>query len=149
MAFSDIFSFYVCMPFVRMWNGLQRNMHRQDRNVAHGAHDAGVTSRIPPAWAPEVERSYSFLQYVQDIEIWATATDIEAHRVAATVALRLQGSAKIVVREMDPQVLANGAMIPNPQAALPGQAPMLQITGLQFLLRQLRRRSLLWIRRYR
>ena len=70
----------------------------------------------------------------------ATATDIEPQRIAATVALRLQGSAKIVVREMDPAILANGAVGAHPQAGAQGQPAMIQINGLQFLLRQLRRR---------
>ena len=68
---------------------------------------------------------------------WAAATDIEEPRIAPTVALRLQGSAKIVVREMDAGMLINGVVIPNPD---PMNPQPIQITGLQYLLRQLRRR---------
>ena len=85
-----LFGQYVVMPFVRVLASLFFMMHRGDRNVAHGAHDAGVTSRIPPAWSPEMERSYSFQQYVQDLLIWSAATDIDQAGIAPTVALRLQ-----------------------------------------------------------
>ena len=52
-------------------------MGRFDRNVQHGSQDQGVTSRIPPAWAPEWERSYSFAQYCADLLMWLASTDIE------------------------------------------------------------------------
>ena len=131
-----LFGKYVVAVFGRMLAGVTMHMHRQDRNIAHGAHDAGVTSRIPPAWAPEMERTYSFAQYIGDIMIWAAATDIDEARIAPTVALRLQGSAKLVVREMDPNMLINGVLLPNADPMLPA----VPITGLQYVMRQLRRR---------
>ena len=121
-------------------------MNRFERGIQYGAADAGVTHRVPPAWSPEGDRQYSFQQYTQDVLLWAAATDIEAPRIGPTVAMRLQGSAKIVVRELDPAILANGALIPDPNGVmvpdgLGGFIPqMVQVTGLQFLMRQLRRR---------
>lgn len=135
------FTTYVVQPFIRMLLGLFCSMNRQDRNTAHGAHDAGVTCKIPPAWAPEWERTFSFNQYVQELNLWAAATDIDQARIAPTVALRLQGSAKLVTREMDPAMLQNGVMIANPLYGMQqGEPQQIQISGLEYLIRQLRRR---------
>jgi hypothetical protein len=96
-------------------------MNRYERGIQYGAADAGVTHRAPPAWSPEGDRHYSFQQYTQDVLLRAAATDIEPQRIGPTVAMRLQGSAKIVVRELDPNILANGVLIPDPNGGRSGR----------------------------
>lgn len=117
-------------------------MGRHDRNVQHGSQDQGVTNRIPPAWAPEWERSYSFQQYCADLLMWIASTDIDEARQGPTVAMRLQGGAKVVMREMDPNQLVNGVLILDPAGGFDqnGQPNRIHITGVQFLLRHLKRR---------
>ena len=137
-----VFFAFVSMLFVfaLMYGG----QHRQhDLNDLHMQTASG---RIPPSWSPERDRNYSFRQFTQDLVLWSTATDVPVERQGPCVALRLAGSAKILAREMDSDMLVNGVIIPDPVGGMMRDAQgnlvpaVIQITGLQALLRQLQRR---------
>jgi hypothetical protein len=74
-------------------------------------HLQQATGRIPPGWAPERERSYSYRSWIVDLRLWQASTDVDEARQAPMVAMRLQGAAKDMVRELDPTVLANGRLV--------------------------------------
>ena len=128
--------------------------HRQ--HDINDLHLQTASGKIPPSWSPERDRSYSFRQFQQDILLWAAATDVQADRQGPAVALRLAGSAKVLAREMDPNMLINGVMIDDPAGGYmldpnngqPMRDPntgnyipaQIAITGLEALMRQLRRR---------
>jgi hypothetical protein len=136
--------------------------HMHHGGGQHRQHDLNdlnlqtASGKIPPSWSPERDRSYSYRQFQQDILLWAAATDVQADRQGPAVALRLAGSAKVLAREMDPQMLINGVMIDDPaggymldpQTGNPIRDPntgnympaQIAITGLEALMRQLQRR---------
>lgn len=97
-------------------------------------HLQTVSGKLPPGWDPSRDKAYPFRHWLADLNLWANATDAPVARQGPMVALRLAGPAKIMVREMDADVLAGGAVI------LDGNGQQIQITGLQFLVRELQRR---------
>ena len=74
----------------------------------HQTLDALASSRIPPAWSPEHERSYPFRTWEGDLRLWYGATDIDEVRRGPTVALRIGGAAKLILRELPIAHLAQG-----------------------------------------
>jgi len=93
-----------------------------------------ASAKIPPSWGPETERAYPFRVYEQDAVLWTLATDLPQPQHGPAMALRLSGSAREVIRELDPNILVNGQQVVDPVL---GQ---LNLTGSQALLRILRRR---------
>ena len=108
-----------------MMNPRQAELDSMHLQLANG--------RVPPSWGPEHEREYAFRYYEADAMMWALASDLDDARKGPALALRLTGSAKMIVRELDPQILANGQVVNES-----GQP--LQLNGIQALLRILRRR---------
>lgn len=108
--------------------GFQHQADISDANLQ------AATGKVPPTWSPERSRHYSLRTYERDLGLWAAASDVDEARMGPLVALRLGGSAKILAREMDLQVLANGIDV------LDGGNNMVHLSGIQFLLRQLKRR---------
>ena len=92
-----------------------------------------ANGRVPPSWGPEVERSYSFRNYENDVMLWTLASDMEEARKGPALALRLTGAAKMIVRELDPQMLVQGQIVAE-------GGVQIQLTGAQFLIRILRKR---------
>ena len=131
---------FVLMTFCHMHHGgAQAQINDINLQAASG--------KIPPSWSPERDRQYSFRQYTQDLGLWVASTDVDPARIGPMVALRLGGSAKIIAREMDTNSLVNGALVPDPGGAMVWdaqqqmQVPLIvAITGLEVLLKQLRRR---------
>ena len=103
----------------------------------NGLMPGGGNLRVPPAWSPELEASgqYTFLQWSQDVALWAMATDVDPDRQGAAVVLQLGGTARALAREMDPQVLQNGQMLDLND----GNGPQ-RIYGVAMLLRGLARK---------
>ncbi len=66
--------------------------------------------RIPPAWSPEQEQTYSFRAYMTDISLWIMLTDLQPHQQCAAIILRLGGAAREMARMMTPQEMAVGGM---------------------------------------
>ena len=127
--------------------GLVVHMHHQhghgsrhhQQNPQQHAHvgDAGppflgtATLKVPPAWSVERASHYSLRAWTSDLVLWAGATDLEPHRLGPIAALQISGSAKELVREIGPDMLANGMV--DPQT---GQ----HISGLMVLVRTLAQR---------
>ena len=68
----------------------------------------GFHYRVPPAWSPEYEASYSFRAWCQDLSLWVMLTDLEPHPQVSTIVMRLGGAAREMVRGIAPQELAAG-----------------------------------------
>ena len=66
--------------------------------------------RIPPAWSPETENSYSFRAYLTDISLWTLLTDLQPHQQCVAIIMRLGGAAKEMARMMTPNEMVNGGM---------------------------------------
>ena len=90
--------------------------------------------KIPPSWSPERERVYPFRHFQRDVMVWALATDLHPHQLAAAVVLRLGGVARDISRDLTAQQLAQGGNI-----QVPGQG-IAQVDGLTFLMTQLQHR---------
>ena len=100
------------------------------------AHLQAASGKIPPTWSPERSRQYSLRTYERDLILWSASSEVDPVRMGPLVALRLGGSAKILAREMDINILAGGMDIPDPN----GGQGLVHISGVEFLLRQLQRR---------
>ena len=91
--------------------------------------------KIPPAWDPAWAAQYPFSVFTQDALLWSQATDVEAERQGPAMVMRLGGTAKALAREIDIQVLAQGAI----QDIGDGQGAV-QHTGVTLLLYALARK---------
>ena len=87
-----------------------------------------ATGRIPPGWAPEKERAYSFRNWLVDIRLWQAGTDIPAERQGPLVAMRLQGAARDMIRELDPNLMAHGRQI------IDHQGNVIEQNGLDYVI---------------
>lgn len=114
-----------------MFSRLTTHMLRQAE--VNDMHLQMANGRVPPSWGPESERSYSFRNYETDAMLWTYASDMDDGRKGPALALRLTGAAKMIVRELDPQMLVQGQIVVENGANV-------QLTGVQFLMRILRRR---------
>lgn len=110
-------------------NGLTMAMNAQHAHNDYNLQQA--TNKIPPAWNPSNAKNYSFRMWLVDLQLWEVATDADQIRHGPMVALRLQGAARDMVREMDAQILANGRM------QMDGNGNPYQQSGLQYLLQLL------------
>ena len=97
-------------------------------------HLQTASGKIAPSWGPERDKQYPFRIFEADVNMWMAATDIDPHRQGPSLALRLTGQAKELVREIDPHMLVQGRDVVDDQ----GQ--MAHIDGVTELMRQLRRR---------
>jgi len=66
--------------------------------------------RVPPAWSPENESSYSFRAYMTDISIWIMLTDLQPHQQCAAIIMRLGGAAREMARQITPQEMMQGGV---------------------------------------
>ena len=66
-------------------------------------------------WSPEMEQTYSFRNYQQDVLIWCLTTDLQPHQQCAAVIQRLGGTARDLARQMTPAELLNGGMVNGAQ----------------------------------
>eukprot|EP00971_Amphidinium_carterae_P039641 778948-Amphidinium_carterae.1 len=96
---------------------------------------SSATLKVPPTWNPSWESRYSFRQWMRDVMLWATATDVPVQSQAAAVCMRLGGAAKELTKEIDISTLQNGANI-DMQDGNPPQ----HMNGLAVLLRGLAKR---------
>ena len=72
-----------------------------------------ASQKIPPAWDPAQERSYSFRRRREDLELWAAATDVDPARQGPAAALRLSGEAKRLAIALGAADLAQGRIRPD------------------------------------
>ena len=71
----------------------------------------GVNYRVPPAWPLEHEAPYSSRAWCQDPQVWMISTSLQPHQQAATMVMRLGGSAWGMVRTVAPQGWMNSGVI--------------------------------------
>ena len=91
------------------------------------------TSKVPPYWSPELElRGYPFRLWMRDVRLWIVGTELPADRQGPAIVQRLGGTAKALVREVDPDTISQGLWDANT-----GQQVR---TGVQVLLRGLEQR---------
>ena len=93
-----------------------------------------ANSKVPPSWSPERDKSYPLRIWIQDLRLWSFATDVDADKQGPNAALRVGGSAKELIRELDVNVLANGMPLANAQGV------PVHTSGLECLIRALSRR---------
>ena len=97
-------------------------------------HLGMMNSKVPPSWAPEKDRQYPLRTWISDVRLWALGTDVDLNRQGPVVAARIAGTAKELIRELDPNILALGAVFQD------AQGNPVQHTGLESLIRALSRR---------
>ena len=66
--------------------------------------------RVPPAWSPENDTSYSFRAFITDVSLWIMLTDLQPHQQCAAIITRLGGSAREMARMISPQEILQGGM---------------------------------------
>ena len=75
------------------------------------------TSRLPPAWDPEVQDRTPFRQYSREVLIWSIMNpDLSESRKAAAIVSQLRGAAAELGREILAATLVNGGPINGIQA---------------------------------
>jgi len=67
--------------------------------------------RQAPYWNPDDPNGITFRAWVTDLMQWTMMTDLAPHAQAASVASRLGGTARELVRTLDPDEYFNGGMI--------------------------------------
>ena len=101
-----------------------RHRHREDAGVAAavcailGHMMAGAAApaprdfnyRVPPAWSPENDSSYSFRAFVTDVSLWIMLTDLQPHQQCAAIITRLGGAAREMARMISPQEILQVGM---------------------------------------
>ena len=68
------------------------------------------TTKLPPVWSPENERSYSFRRFLTDLALWVMVTDLPPYSQAPAIVMRLEGSASEMARMFAPEELAMGGV---------------------------------------
>ena len=93
-----------------------------------------ANSKVPPSWSPERDKQYPLRTWTQDIRLWSMGTDVDVFRQGPVAAMRVGGTARELIRELDVQVLAQGMMLAD------DQGNPVQTSGLECLVRALHRR---------
>jgi len=122
---------YVFAVFYRMF--VQSSFCYMDDNAA--ANLALANGKVPPTWCVERDRVYPLRKYIQDLELWALATDVVEARRGPVVVLRLTGSARELLRDMPADMVSNGADVFDQFGNL-----MLHRTGVECVVRALTER---------
>ena len=89
---------------------------------------AGNSLKIPPAWDPANEELYPFRAWLQDVTMWAAATELFPQQIGPSIALRVAGPARELLRDIPVQQLQQGAMVDRND----GNGPQ-QFTGFQLV----------------
>ena len=122
------------------WGGPHAGRDGHDHGLRASSAEAAQqsTSKIPPFWdLPLERRCYPFVVWATDIRVWsATTTELPERAQGGAVAQRLAGVARHLAREIPPDLLRDGRGEADPND--PHQ--VVHVTGLEFLMRGLRRR---------
>ena len=71
------------------------------------------TSKVPPYWEPALElRGYPYRVWLQDLDVWAAGTELQAEQQAPAVVQRLGGAARELARSVPTQQLRDGRVGP-------------------------------------
>ena len=84
--------------------------HMMPAAAGGGGGGRDFNYRIPPSWSPEHDSIYSFRAYMTDVSIWVMLADLQPHRQAAAIVMRLGGSAREMARMITPQELTFGGI---------------------------------------
>ena len=122
------------------WSGDRRGGADPRSQLLDGNVDAASamqsTSKVPPYWEPSLERrGYPMRTWMQDIGIWATATELQEEQIAGVVVQRIGGVARDMLREMPLELLRNG----RDEVGADG-VTVVHVTGLEVVIRGLSRR---------
>ena len=99
-------------------------------------HNIGLANaRVPPTWNVEGDRKYPLRAYIQDLQMWAAATDMAEGRQGPACVLRLTGAARLIMREIPADLMANGQDITDLMGQIIGHR-----TGLEVFVRILQQR---------
>jgi hypothetical protein len=70
------------------------------------------SSKVPPSWDPSWDKQYPFHIYCQDVMLWISGVcELDDHQRGPAIAMRLQGVAREIVRELDLNTLMHGRMM--------------------------------------
>ena len=122
---------YLIQPFKNALSRLQCFMQAAEQAEANLGLANG---RVPPTWSLERDKYYPLRTYIQDLEMWSAATDMQEERMAPAVVLRLTGAARNIVREVPVDLLRDG------QDFIDANGQQAHRTGLQVLVRLLQQR---------
>ena len=120
-----------CAPFSNALLRLKCSMMQDEVNAMHLGM---ANAKVPPAWSPERDKQYPLRTWVQDIRLWSVGTDVEVAKQGPVAAMRIGGTARALIRELDLAILANGMLLPD------DQGNPVQFSGLECLIRALNRR---------
>ena len=100
--------------------------------VPAGLMEQNSSMKVPPQWEPSMDRDYPFRLWQQDVMLWLAATDLDEHQTAAAIVLRLGGTARMLARELDLDVLINGQVqdLQDGQGAIHRQGAVLLLYAL-------------------
>ena len=79
---------YLIQPFKNALSRMQCFMMAAEQAEANLGLANG---RVPPTWSLERDKYYPLRTYIQDLEMWSAATDMQEERMAPAVVLRLTG----------------------------------------------------------
>jgi hypothetical protein len=112
------------------------HVHQHHHSSPQSTYQARATTKVPPAWHPGMEnQGYPFRDWMQDVMMWAIATDLRDEQMGGAVALQLSGAARILIRALDASTIAMGDMMDLNDGM--GSRP---VNGLTVVLKTLQRR---------
>ena len=106
------------------YGGRARPTHDHER-IGHS------TSKVPPFWEPSLElRGYPFRVWLQDLDVWAAGTELQAEQQAPAVVQRLGGAARELARGVPTQQLREGRVDPMTGQVMTGLTMLVNVNGL-------------------
>ena len=122
---------YVIAPYRNTWLRMRCNMQQFEQD----SFNLGlVSAKIAPSWSPERDKHYPLRTWVTDVRLWAVGTDTDPNKQGPVAAMRIGGTARELIRELDANVLVHGMAFADENGNL------VQHTGLECLIRALSRR---------
>ena len=93
-----------------------------------------MSSKVPPSWSPETDRRHPFRVWLADLTLWVSGAELPEPHQGPAVAMRIGGTARELLREMDPATMKDGSIVVDPQG---GQVTL---SGVESIVRALKRR---------
>ena len=90
---------------------------------------------VPPYWSPEIGHGYPLREYLRDLQLWMSCCKPDPARQAGACALNLGGAAALLIQEIDPMILRDGAYTDFNDGIGPTHH-----TGMEHLVRALKKR---------
>ena len=67
-------------------------------------------AKVPPAWDPKWARTYPFKEWCNDVRLWLNCTDMDLHKIASAIVLRLGGEARAACQDISTEILQGGTV---------------------------------------